>query len=117
MRGSYSFLITVIQAKRVFIKSTTRSFIILNAMTDNKNKSFTNALIFFKIMVPENAVCDHDFKKENKILLKTFLFSIIAFNMMKLLAITRIKAAKTMFKESYRDLTLFRTGFFWAAPG
>ena len=86
----------------------------LNAMTDNKNEGFTNALIFFKIMVPEHAVCDHDFKKENKILIKPFLFSNIAFNMMKLLAIICIKAAKAMFKESYRDLTLFRVGFFGA---
>ena len=86
-------------------------------MTDNKNEGFTNALIFFKIMVPEHAVCDHDFKKENKILKKTFLFSIITFNMMKLLAIIHIKAAKTVFKESHRDLTLFRMGFFGAAHG
>lgn len=44
----------------------------LNAMMDNENKHFTNISIFSEIIVQEYGVCDHNLKKERKILLKTF---------------------------------------------
>ena len=49
--------------------------------------------------------CDHDLRKEIKILVKLFLVSIIVFNMINLLAILLVKVGKTMIKESYSDLT------------
>ena len=55
-------------------------------------------------MVPEHAICEHDLRKEIK-LVKTFLFSIIVFNMMKLAATLQFKAGKTMIKELHRGLT------------
>lgn len=61
---------------------------------ENENKSFANILNFFsEIMIVENVVCDHDFTKDIKVL---FWFSIIVFNMMKLLAILHAKAGKTV---------------------
>lgn len=53
----------------------------------------TNVLLEFRLfsdnMVVENVVIDHDLWRKIKILVKTFLFSILEFNMMKLLAITQ----------------------------
>ena len=72
-----------------------------------ENESLTNISIFFffsEIVVPEHAICEHDLRKEIK-LVKTFLFSIIVFNMMKLAATLQFKAGKTMIKESHRGLT------------
>ena len=58
----------------------------LNAILENENKSYTNISIFSEIIVA-NGVCCHDLWEVIKILVKTFLFSIIVFNKMKLLAI------------------------------
>ena len=74
-------------------------------MIENESKSFTNISTFFEIMVVEHGVCDHDLRKVIKILVKTFLFFIIEFDMMKFLAIIQVKAVKTMIKESNRGLT------------
>ena len=54
-------------------------------------------------MVAEHGLCDHDRRKVINILVKTFLFSIIVFNMIKLLAIRQVKVGKTMIKESYKS--------------
>ena len=54
----------------------------LNAMIINKNESFSIISGFFWDQVPEHG--DHDWK-EIMLLLHTFEFSIIIFNMMKLL--------------------------------
>ena len=45
-RSSYTFLNTLILANNLFIKSTTRSFIKLNTMTENENKSYTYTSTF-----------------------------------------------------------------------
>ena len=51
-------------------------------------------------MVAEHSIYDHDIKKEIKILVKLlYLFSIIQFNMMELLAIIQVKAGKFVIKE------------------
>ena len=46
-----------------------------------------------------------DFGKEIKILVQTFLLSIIVFKMMKILAKFQDKVGKPMIEEPYRDLT------------
>ena len=51
----------------------------LNAMMENENRSFTTISIFYEIIVAEHGVCDHDLRKEVRILVKNF-FSIVAFN-------------------------------------
>ena len=61
--------------------------------------------LFSEIIVAQHDTCDHYLKKMIKILVKHVLFSIIVFNMMKLLPILQVKASKTMIKESYRGLT------------
>ena len=105
MRSSYSFLNTLIHENSLFIKWVTRDFIMLNAMMNNENKTFTKVFFFSETMVTEYGVCDHDLRKEIKILVKLFLLSIIVFNTMNLLAILEVKVGKTMIKESYRDIT------------
>ena len=66
----------------------------------------TNVLLtfrfFYEITVPEHDACDHDLRKEIKILVEPFSFSILVFSMLKLLAILQVKAGKTMIKESHR---------------
>ena len=47
-------------------------------------------------MVGEHGVYDHDLRKQIKTLVKPFLFSIIVFDMMKLVAIFQDKASKIM---------------------
>ena len=67
---------------------------------ENESKCFTNvSIIFSKILV------DHDLRKQIKILLKPFLFSIRVFNLIKLIAILQVKAGKTEIKESYVSIT------------
>ena len=64
----------------------------LNAKMENK----TIFLLIFRsseIIIAEYGVCDHDLRKEIKILVKPFLFSIILYNM-KLLAILQVKQVK-----------------------
>ena len=53
-------------------------------------------------MVAEHGACNHDLKKEIKILVKSFLLFIKVFNIMKLLSILPVKEGKTMIEESYR---------------
>ena len=53
-------------------------------------------------MVAEHGVCDHNLRKEIKILEKTFLLSIIVYNM-RLLAILQVKADGTLLKDLHRD--------------
>ena len=53
-------------------------------------------------MVTEHGVCDHNLRKEIKILGKIFLFPIIVCNM-RLLAILQVKADGTMLKDLHRD--------------
>ena len=55
-KGSFTFLSTLIRANSLIIKNVTRSFVVLNAMIENENRSFSNILNFFlgswpKIMV------------------------------------------------------------------
>ena len=59
-----------------------------------ESKSFANVSIFFsESMVVEHDICDHDLRKEIKILIKLlFLFSKIVYNIMKLLAKVQVKA-------------------------
>ena len=53
-------------------------------------------------MVPEYGACNHDFCKESKVLGElSLVFSIIAFNMIKLLATIQVKAGNNMIKELY----------------
>ena len=53
-------------------------------------------------MALENGTCDHDLRKEIKILVKNLiLLSIVVFNMVKLLGTLQVKAGKAMIKESY----------------
>lgn len=54
-------------------------------------------------MVAEHGVYDHDLRKKIKILVEPFLFSILVFNMVNLLAILQVNAGKTMIKESHRE--------------
>ena len=85
MRNNYNFLNKLILANNLFIKSITRSFIMLNAAMENENKSSTNiSIFFFEIMVAEHGACNHDLRKDIKILVRPFLFSIKVFNIMKL---------------------------------
>ena len=57
----------------------------LNTMMENENTSFVNILIPF-LRSSSQQCCEHDLMKEIEILAKlVFLFSIILFNMMKLL--------------------------------
>ena len=66
----------------------------------------TNVLLifrfFYEITVAEHDACDHDLRKEIKILVERFSFSILVFSMLKPLAILQVKAGKTMIKESHR---------------
>lgn len=62
-------------------------------------KSLTNISIIDEIIVAKHVICDHELRKEIKIVQKTFLFSIIVIKMMRLLAIRQVKAGKTMTKE------------------
>lgn len=68
---------------------------------DNKSKSSTN-VSFPDIMVQDYGACNHDFCKESKVLGElSLVFSIIAFNMIKLLATIQVKAGNNMIKELY----------------
>ena len=72
---------------------------------EQRKQNFYKSIFFSETMVTEYGVCDHDLRKEIKILVKLFLFSIIVFNTMNLLAILEVKVGKTVIKESYRDIT------------
>ena len=39
----------------------------LNTMIENEHKSFTNVSIFSEILVADHGLCDHDLRKEIKI--------------------------------------------------
>ena len=64
IRSSYTFLNTLIRANSFFIKSIIRSFVILNPMMENEQKSFTNISIFSGSMVADHCRCAHDLRKE-----------------------------------------------------
>ena len=71
-----------------------------------RKKSLTNISIIYEIIVAKHVICNHELRKEIKIVQKTFLFSIIVFKMMRLLAIRQVKAGKTMTKEWCRYVKL-----------
>ena len=56
MKSNYNFLNTSIGANSLFIKGMARSFISLNAILENKNKSFTNIWKFFLRSWSQNMV-------------------------------------------------------------
>ena len=71
----------------------------LNTMMEDERKSFITISIFSEIIMENNRICDHDHRKGMKIINELlFLFSVIVFNMMKLLP--KVKIGKTMIKES-----------------
>ena len=60
---------------------------------------------FSKFMVLEQGICDHDLRKEIKILVEILLlFSVVVFNMMNLLAILQFKGDKVTIKESHSKI-------------
>ena len=74
-------------SRSFFKKTITRTFIMLNKMMINENKIFTSVSIFHVRSWSQHGVCDHDLRKEIKIL-------IIIFNMTKLLWLkSRIEAS------------------------
>ena len=114
MRSSYNFLNKLIQAKSVFIKSITRSFM-LNTMMHNKNKSFTNISIFFWCNSPRIWCMLSWSQERDQNISNFFLYSIVVFNMMKLLVIIQVKDwLKLWLKsrlEAYHDLIYLSTTF------
>ena len=91
------YLNILIWAINFIIKSITRSFIILNTMMESENTSFAN--ISTPFLRPFSQHFEHDLMKEIEALGKlVFSFSIILFNMIKLLVILFIMEVFAMFK-------------------
>ena len=75
IRSSYNF-----STSYFFMRSMAENFIMWNAVIESGEISFSS-----KIMVLEHGICDHDLRKEIKILVGILLlFSIIVFNMINL---------------------------------
>ena len=101
-----TFLDELIRANILIIKGITRNLVMSNTMMENSNNSFPNILLpplaakrsagkevenfnlASDIMGGDHPLCDHDLSK--RILIFTF-FSVIMFNMMKLIATLRVK--------------------------
>ena len=64
MKSSDTFLNAFIRANSSIIKSIIKSFIIAHTMTENEHKTFTN--ILSEIMVVDHGICNHDLRKEMK---------------------------------------------------
>ena len=71
-------------------------------MIENKSKSFTNNLIFFQGSWSNGRRSWYVWKEVGTIGKLSFLYSVVVFNVMKLLPKLQVKAGKTMINESYR---------------
>lgn len=62
----FYFLTTSIQANSLIAKAIMRSFILVNTMRENKNKSFNDIVISFLRLWYHIMVCDHDLMNKTK---------------------------------------------------